>query len=232
MSSSLILAPHPDDEVLWCFSALGNESRTVVFTYNERAATSEIIAGITGTDLVCCGFEDTLLPEYGHDLIEVIEKEITRKQYDTVFIPARSEHQDHQAVHDAAMTALRPGMGVKARVLEYPYVDHGSFTTNLYRWLSPEKMREKQIMLAKFQGKNLGYWTDSVLCWNTALAARFTLQGGLQLVRTSETERIAETILKEKWGEHLILHAKKPHLTKAESVRFAFTRKNERANIR
>lgn len=121
-NGKLIIAPHPDDEVLGCASVLEDS-----FVYY-------------------CGIDESLLPleiqktridqkgrleeiekvskymgfsyEINHtsrinnykmiDFISEIESLVNRLQPDKIFIPFHCYNQDHQAIYDACQVALRP----------------------------------------------------------------------------------------------------------------------------
>lgn len=115
---NLIISPHPDDEVLGCYSILEgsfvyfvgiNESkvRTRRPTKKERLEELKDVAKF-------CKFKYSIGPRFVneyykslHEIIGDIEKIIVKKKPTTIFIPHRSMNQDHKIVHDACKIALR-----------------------------------------------------------------------------------------------------------------------------
>jgi len=180
----LVLAPHPDDEVLWCFSALKEGTNVLIFTDNERLETSVSICDELVSNVTALGYPDTRLPEHTRSIIRLLELELKKTQYDEIYIPSRAAHQDHVAVHDAAKIALRLGQGIRAKVIEYPYLDCGQFETNLYRHLSCSELARKEDMIDLFVGVNQKFWKRAVITMNISLAAKFTLVGGLEPFNT------------------------------------------------
>ena len=113
-ASVVILSPHADDEVLGCFSFLSPSCRVVYLGIENRANVSrdERIAEVNKS-AAKSGFQWEALnhPVNAYqvpDLIPDLERIIREYEPDTVLLPQPSYNQDHRAVHDAAITALRP----------------------------------------------------------------------------------------------------------------------------
>lgn len=129
----LIVAPHPDDEVLGCggtISALrarGDEVTVVYVVVSDSHQHSE--AGFSSAETRLAEIERVAkLLDFGHelwfederlherldtypqrDLIDRFEQSFADYAPDTVYLPSRSDFdQDHRAIFDAAHTALRP----------------------------------------------------------------------------------------------------------------------------
>ena len=125
----LVIAPHPDDEVLGCggtiakHAACGDDVYVVVVTKG-----CEPIFSSEGTEFtrdecrkadMSLGVKETIfLEEFPAAMIETVDRYklndalidvIQRVKPDTVYIPHRGDMQlDHKLVVDAAMVALRP----------------------------------------------------------------------------------------------------------------------------
>jgi LmbE family N-acetylglucosaminyl deacetylase len=113
-ASVVVLAPHADDEVLGCFSFLSPSCRVVYLGIEDRVnvSRSERLREVNDS-AAKSGFQWEALnhPVNSYrvpDLIPDLEKIIGECQPDTVLLPQPSYNQDHRAVYDAAITALRP----------------------------------------------------------------------------------------------------------------------------
>jgi LmbE family N-acetylglucosaminyl deacetylase len=111
---NLVFAPHIDDEVLGCFSQMQPESHICYFGVEDRDYVSgkeriremEKAAALYGFGWTL--FNNTVNRYDMRDLIGPMEERINALRPDFVFVPHFSYNQDHQAVYDAAMVALRP----------------------------------------------------------------------------------------------------------------------------
>ncbi|MDO8586159.1 MAG: PIG-L deacetylase family protein [Armatimonadota bacterium] len=148
---TLVVAPHPDDEVLGCggvmarHAARGDEVHVVVMSRGapeifppeqvERTRTelreAHGILGVTGAT-----FLDFPAPKLdavpGHELADGIAKVIRAVQPTIVYLPHRGDlHADHQVVYLAGLVAARPidGCSVK-KILCYE-------TLSETEWASP-----------------------------------------------------------------------------------------------
>ena len=113
--TTVIIAPHIDDEVLGCFAFLGPQTRVLYCGVEdrpdvsgaERVAEMQRVADELGFswDLL-----DNTVNQYRlNDLIEPIEGCLNEYRPDTVLIPQPSSYnQDHRAVYEAAIVATRP----------------------------------------------------------------------------------------------------------------------------
>ncbi|MFN7973933.1 MAG: PIG-L deacetylase family protein [Acidobacteriota bacterium] len=126
----LIVAPHADDEVLGCGGMIarrrreGHDVRVVVasngdvtrlgvpkasaaarMTQMQEAAQ---ILGIAVPDVLFPGAENKLDSVPILDVVSRLDQVVVQTDWDQVFIPYPSHHQDHRVVHDACLSALRP----------------------------------------------------------------------------------------------------------------------------
>ncbi len=110
---NLVIAPHIDDEILGCFSVLnedtficylGVEDRSFV-SAKERIEELENAASIMKFKWKV--FSNVVNSYKTEDLINTIEEKINDLKPENVYIPHYSYNQDHRAVYDAAMVAVR-----------------------------------------------------------------------------------------------------------------------------
>ena len=147
---NLIISPHADDEVLGCASILNGDSFVVYCGIDEKGIKNR------PTEDERCQEIDEVRKESGHkyqildnavnkykeiDLIEDLEKAINLKKPRHIFIPHPSYNQDHRAVYEAALIALRPHdknyFVKKVLVYEQPHVflwdnNYGDFIPNYF----------------------------------------------------------------------------------------------------
>lgn len=109
----LIISPHIDDEVLGCGGILDENSHVLHCGVEDRdhVTAKERIEEIEAVKKAV-GFEMKLLKNKVNnykatDLIPEFEKVINELKPEQVFIPFPSYNQDHRAVYDAALVALR-----------------------------------------------------------------------------------------------------------------------------
>lgn len=179
----LIIAPHPDDEVFGCGGLIYNLKQqgaavhvlymtvgtTVDFTARGRSTTEERLAEVEKVAIALrfdshavafCGDDFHLkldaLPR--RELVHAIERgsplSIEKLRPDVVIAPSSGDYnQDHHAVYEATMIALRPGApelrAIPPVVLTYE-LPYESWTTadtqpppNLLVPLAPEALRAK-----------------------------------------------------------------------------------------
>lgn len=128
----LVVAPHPDDEVLGVGGTMaryadeGQEVNVVIVTkgesrffdaaavdgVREEARAAHRLLGIANTTFL--DFPAARLDQVEHRDLNIALGEVVRAQSpDIVFIPFRGDiHLDHQLVADSAMVAVRPTNGI------------------------------------------------------------------------------------------------------------------------
>lgn len=113
--SVLIFSPHIDDEVLGCFAWLNKNTHVIYIGVEDRPgipATTrlqEADASASALGFTWSLQTDQVVNQYHiNELIHPMEQAIEQHRPDTVLLPEPSYNQDHRAVHDAGMVALRP----------------------------------------------------------------------------------------------------------------------------
>jgi LmbE family N-acetylglucosaminyl deacetylase len=110
----VIFSPHADDEVLGCFSFLSSSSHVVYLGVEDRTEVSragrlqEVALSASKSGFRWQALDFRVNHYDVRELIAPIEETVRRERPDTVLLPQPSYNQDHRAVHDAALTALRP----------------------------------------------------------------------------------------------------------------------------
>jgi N-acetylglucosamine malate deacetylase 1 len=135
----LVIAPHPDDEVLGCGGAIGRlsaEGNTVVLCIVTKPYppdwSSEYIekkAGEIRQSNAKLGIARTIFLDYPtvrldtvpqKELNDTFAKIVSEQAPDLVFIPHRGDiNQDHRIVHEAALVATRPYASKIKKILAY-----------------------------------------------------------------------------------------------------------------
>ena len=152
----LVIAPHIDDEVLGCGGILdddtfvlhcGVENRSNVHS-EERIKEVEEVRKVAGFKMKLL---NNKVNDYkAIDLIPDFEKTINELKPEQVYIPYPSYNQDHRAVYNAALTALRPHdinfFVKKVLVYEQPHVffwDYNNPTTFKPNYFVPVDIEKK-----------------------------------------------------------------------------------------
>lgn len=143
MARALVLAPHPDDEVLGVggvmarLAVMGARVEVVVVTEGKppqfgadqvaavraEAAAAHAVLGVARTHYL--GLPAAGLDRLAHaDLNRAIGDLVAEVRPDTLFVPFPGDiHRDHQLVFEAAMVAARPtGPAYPLRILAYETV--------------------------------------------------------------------------------------------------------------
>jgi len=111
---TLVLSPHIDDEVLGCHSFLAPGTKVCYFGVEDRPTVSakerlrelKRVARDRGFTWELLNF--TVNSYRCSELISPIERAINQNRPFRILIPYPSYNQDHRAVYEAALTALRP----------------------------------------------------------------------------------------------------------------------------
>ena len=120
MSKILIVAPHTDDEVLSAASFLEENLEDVTIFYHTEdhaafdisvlRAESDALVAFLGCNKIVSNIDmnDLLDTVPVRDLVNEYEQLLYDVAPHTVVLPNPSYNQDHRAVYDAALTAMRP----------------------------------------------------------------------------------------------------------------------------
>lgn len=132
MSKKLIISPHIDDEILGCGGILDKDTFVLecgVDKFHVVSRDTRILELKQAQKLL--GFEFKILTNLVNNynvptLIDQLSDTINEVKPDRVFIPYPSYNQDHRAVYEAALIALRPHdinyFVKKVLVYEQPHV--------------------------------------------------------------------------------------------------------------
>ncbi len=178
----LIIAPHPDDEVLGCASFLIDmpERVTVAYVtfYHPSYPDLDNVAERRALG-VACGYS-VIQMRFGrltnqldlpgqNSLIGELTRLVDEEKPRTVLIPAPSYNQDHRAVYDAALTAMRPhdrNFFVKHILLYEQPETFGTmrkpapFNPTYFRYVDPEV---KQRLYEYYQTQQRGHRSEEHL---------------------------------------------------------------------
>lgn len=131
MKKILVIAPHPDDEILGCGGTIAklvkqgnevsviimtnaNKSDPVKFTLDKlskiRKATIEANKLIGVKDVFFEDFPAPALDQFPvHKIADALHKLFIAKKFDVIYVPHRGDiHNDHKVIFDAALVAARP----------------------------------------------------------------------------------------------------------------------------
>ena len=117
MCKKLIIAPHADDDVLGCGGILDETCHIIYCGLDEsgildrpsKDSRMEEIYSVQDITNHTFDILDNLVNRYSkYELIGQIEKIINSDKPDEVYVCHPSYNQDHRAVYDATMVALRP----------------------------------------------------------------------------------------------------------------------------
>jgi len=200
----LVFSPHVDDELLGSFSFLNKGTHVIetgvdefhVVNRDERIAELEQVSKH-------CGFTYTILENEVNryilkDLIDQFEEQVNIYQPDMALIPYPSYNQDHRAVYDASLVALRHHdtnfFVKKVMVYEQPHsyiwdYNHnigGAFKPNYYKELDIENKLYSYNLLAS---QVRGHRSPETL---KSLARMRGLQGNLEYAEAFQILRWVE----------------------------------------
>ncbi len=114
LKKNLLIAPHIDDEVLGCYSVLNENTHICYMGVENRSYVSaservEEIDKASQQKKFSWKLFENPVNYYGvSQLIPMIEEQINYIKPESVYFPHFSYNQDHQAVYNAAIVALRP----------------------------------------------------------------------------------------------------------------------------
>ena len=162
----MIISPHVDDDVLGC-GGIMDENTFVLYCgvddfhiigRNDRLKEADDVKDLLGHSYTL--LENKVNSYVLQDLIASFQEHINSHKPDVVYIPHPSYNQDHRAVYEAALVALRPHdinyFVKKVIVYEQPHVflwDHnyGEFKPNYFvpididRKINAYKLMKSQV---------------------------------------------------------------------------------------
>jgi len=150
---SLIIAPHPDDEVLGCggtiarLSKEGHEIHVLIVTTAYTPDWSEEFIENRKKEIAnahkILGVDKTHFLNYPTVKLDTIpKKEFTEKMSqvvlnikpDMVFIPSENDlHHDHRIIHEVSLVALRPVKHVVSDILSYEVLSETEWGFNTFK---------------------------------------------------------------------------------------------------
>lgn len=177
MTNVLVLAAHPDDEVLGPgatirkFASEGADVRLMTFTDGasargggvDRRECVSVAAGMLGISMFrCFSFPDNAMDSVSLlDVIRALEKELDTWRWTPDIILTHSPfclNIDHRIVQQAALTAFR-GCRAKLMCFEVPSSSEwnpvSGFVPNCYVELKPEHVNVKLLALQRAYGDEL-----------------------------------------------------------------------------
>lgn len=135
----LLVAPHPDDEILFAYSVLHGADKTrdaltVLFvTEGPNTPRSMELAAKIGYRVMSWKNEFLSLSAKESHIIQAIDAVVRSGGYDCLIAPSDCYHQDHRIVNRACRVAMRPFRTKLRACIEYPYTDpEQKFEANLY----------------------------------------------------------------------------------------------------
>lgn len=165
----LIIAPHVDDDVIGCGGTMlprdhvyyvGVDKFHVVSDEQRLREADDVMKSVGAKRLGPSGkFTVNRYRDNFVDLIDALENLIRATPYTEVMLPWPSYNQDHQAVYDAAMVALRPHdqLPLVPRVLLYEEPD--CFFSGIGRQFEPHLFRaiaiERKLDLVRMMPSQL-----------------------------------------------------------------------------
>lgn len=183
MRRALVLAAHPDDAELGAGGLLASATSAGIWTASGalssvRATEASAAARVLGTRLWVEGFPDGDLGSHVREMIGSIERAVEEFQPDLVAIPpAGDTHQDHRAVRDAALSALRRSC---VSVVEYQSPSSpAGWAPDYYVRLSEGELRHSVKALAEHVSQSGASYFEEGLQEARYRAAGIALGGGL-----------------------------------------------------
>lgn len=177
MDKKTVLAvwPHPDDIELWCFGTMckyadeGYDVHFLVLSHGEGGTDvgDRIWEASESASLLKCQLHVENLPDRsmseGTQTIQVLEKHISEIKPDIIFIPSGHDvHQDHRAVHNAALVA--------ARLIDEIYIYQAPSTTLNFKpnvYFDITKYIDKKIEAVRIHSTQWGkvYMAERAVQW-------------------------------------------------------------------
>ena len=175
--NNLIIAAHPDDEVLGCGGIIKKFSKTqnfyvLILTDGTNTRYKKSFAKKLRENALCAndilGTKDVIfenLPNQNLDnipltkVIKTIEKYLYKYEPNHVFTHSNIDlNQDHRIVHKASLTALRPIIGQKTKKV-YSYFVNSSSEWNMLESYRPNTFIDIKNEI-KFKKKAMEYYSS------------------------------------------------------------------------
>lgn len=168
----LIIAPHADDEIFWCYSLLKGSTVIVLGGRTEDAKNiSRKLANEIGYTLILANFKDREYYNSFNEIRELIEKEVKIVKPEEIYYPAITHHQDHNTVNEIMNIIARPmRFPFLKKIVEYPYWDMKEFKFNSMRKVSEAKFK----YVKRF---NEPQWIRYIESYNKYIANKFDMEG-------------------------------------------------------
>ena len=183
MIKTLIICPHPDDEIAWCFSHL-NENSTVVLLSESKAKSpiSREIANKIGYKLIeDYIYPDLQFPDYFDEILLCLESIIEDKKetYDRLIYTATSHHQDHITINKIMRILTRPLANKFKEVYEYPYLTYEYTEYDAVFKVSEDKFKylSSYEIYDNKQVTPISSWVMYIKNFNAYIASRHNMRG-------------------------------------------------------
>lgn len=172
MGKRLIVAPHADDEIFWCYSVLKGSTVIVLGGRTEKAKeVSQKIAQDLGYDLYLYDFEDRGFYKYFNEIRNTIEGVVNSVKPEEIYIPSKTHHQDHNTVNDIMQIIARPmRLPYLRRIIEFPYWGLEEYKFNLIK-----EVQQKKFEHVKLFGEL--QWERYIEGYNKHIANKFDYSG-------------------------------------------------------
>jgi LmbE family N-acetylglucosaminyl deacetylase len=153
----LVIAPHADDEAYGCGGLLakyGGECTVAVCAAATPERYAELLASMAAYEVApevrFLGMADGAMDQSARRLVSALDEVIADVKAQEVYLPYPGVHQDHIAVYEASMRALRLSMSDDhwypraAFVYDVPVYDQDLYPTH-WRWNVFEALLDQHV---------------------------------------------------------------------------------------